>query len=98
MSGTTTPVRHSARPPARAIAVPSEVLTPKPWSSDDLARLHELAAQLGGRPVPGFRMTADQFESWCDPGLRAEWVDGEVVLMTPETWYDASFIGWLFRV
>jgi len=95
----TTSHRRSARPPrGAAAAVPPEVLAPKPWSGDDLARLHALAARLGGKPVPGLRMTPQQFEDWCDPNLQAEWVDGEIVLMTPETWHDATFVGRLFRI
>jgi Uma2 family endonuclease len=32
--------------------------------------------------VPG-RMTEEEFVAWCDEDTRAEWVDGEVVMMSP---------------
>lgn len=78
--------------------VPPEVLAPKPWSSDHVSRLHELAARLAGRPVPGLRMTAAAFHDWCDPDVTAEWVEGEVILMSPEGWATANFITWLTAV
>lgn len=34
------------------------------------------------RPVPAMRMTEDEFVAWCDEDTRAEWVDGEVVVMS----------------
>lgn len=34
--------------------------------------------------LPKRRMTEAQFVAWCDEDTRAEWVDGEVVLMSPE--------------
>lgn len=40
--------------------------------------------QLGdGKPHPGRRMTEAEFVEWCDEWTRAEWVDGEVVMMAP---------------
>lgn len=68
---------------------------PKPWSSDDVARLHELAIKLGGDPVPGFRLDEADFIDWCDSDVKAEWVDGEVILMSPEGWENVNFITWL---
>ena len=32
---------------------------------------------------PGHRMSEDQFVVWCDEDTRAEWVDGEVIVMSP---------------
>ena len=48
-----------------------------------LDEIYDLAEQLQGRPVPGVRMSEDEFEAWCDEDVRAEWVDGEVILMPP---------------
>jgi Uma2 family endonuclease len=48
-----------------------------------LNELYELAERLHGRPVPGERMTEAEFVDWCPEELRAEWVDGEVILMSP---------------
>jgi len=35
----------------------------------------------GSSPLP--RMTYEEFLEWCDEGVHAEWVDGEVILMSP---------------
>jgi Uma2 family endonuclease len=43
----------------------------------------ELAERLGGRPVPGVRMSEHEFVEWSLNRHRAEWVDGEVILMAP---------------
>src|ERR1700686_1241509 len=32
---------------------------------------------------PRTRLTEDEFLAWCDEDTRAEWVEGEVVLMSP---------------
>jgi Uma2 family endonuclease len=47
------------------------VVLPKPQTSDDIAALHDLAAELNGRPVPGVRMTERQFEAWGDEDIKA---------------------------
>lgn len=38
---------------------------------------------LPGKRHPGRRMTEAQFENWIDEDTRAEWVDGEVIMMSP---------------
>ena len=38
------------------------------------------------RPTPLLpRMTFEEFLDWCDGEIRAEWVDGEIVLMSPNS-------------
>lgn len=49
----------------------------------DAASLSELAQEFDGQPVPGLRMSEQEFHDWCDPDVRAEWVDGEVILLSP---------------
>lgn len=46
----------------------------------DSEELHPL---LDGRMRPPLRMTEAEFESWVGSDTPAEWVDGEVVLMSP---------------
>jgi Uma2 family endonuclease len=36
-----------------------------------------------GKPHPGRRMTEREFVEWVDDETRAEWVDGEVIVMPP---------------
>src|SRR2546423_5592371 len=43
----------------------------------------DLAERLAGRPVPGVRWSERQFVDWAFGRFDAEWVDGEVVLMSP---------------
>jgi Uma2 family endonuclease len=45
--------------------------------------IRSLAVKLDGEPVPGLRMTEQEFHDWCDEDTRAEWVDGEVILLSP---------------
>jgi len=47
--------------------------------------------------VPG-RMTEEEFEAWCrtlDETVRVEWVDGEVVFMSPVSYDHADLTHWL---
>src|SRR5688572_19726793 len=62
---------------------------------DDLV---ELAERLDGRPIPGVRMTEKQFVEWCTDEIRAEWVDGEVIVMAPVSDSHSELNGWLLRL
>lgn len=35
--------------------------------------------------VPPGRMTEDEFVAWCDEDVKAEWIDGEVLIMSPSS-------------
>ena len=48
-----------------------------------IEKLQKKAQALKGRPLPNLRMSEAQFEAWCDEDVRAEWVNGEVILMSP---------------
>jgi Uma2 family endonuclease len=48
-----------------------------------LDALIDLADRLEGVPVPGVTMTEAEFVDWCPETLRAEWVNGSVILMSP---------------
>jgi len=48
-----------------------------------LEELVDLAERLNGSPVPQIRMSQRDFLDWCPEELRAEWVDGKVILMAP---------------
>src|SRR5690349_11239236 len=61
-------------------------------------RLLERAEELGGRPLPGVRMTEQQFEDWLDGDVRAEWVDGEVIVMSPVNRLHNALNMWLVQV
>lgn len=40
-------------------------------------------------------MTEQQFINWCDEYTRAEWVNGEVIIMSPVNWNHAELNTWL---
>jgi Uma2 family endonuclease len=70
----------------------------------------EVVAPLREPPGP---MTAEAFYEWCDEDTRAEWVDGEVIVLSPtsnrhhqiirflsiviQAWVDARDLGQLFQ-
>jgi Uma2 family endonuclease len=64
----------------------------------DIDILHKRAVQLDGQPIPRLRMTEQQFEDWLDEDVRAEWVDGEVILMAPANTEHVLLNGWLWRL
>ncbi len=41
------------------------------------------------------RMTEEEFVAWCDEDTRAEWVDGEVVMMSPMSDPHSDAVIWL---
>ena len=47
---------------------------------------------------PGRRLTEREFLEWIWPKTRAEWVDGEVVLLAPDNVDHADFAGWLYSL
>ncbi|HHW42264.1 Uma2 family endonuclease [Desulfofundulus thermobenzoicus] len=48
-----------------------------------MSRLKETAAVYETRPLPEGKITFEEFLAWCDEDTWAEWVDGEVVILTP---------------
>ncbi len=48
-----------------------------------------------GKPHPGRRMTEEEFVEWCDDKTHAEWVDGEVIIMSPVNLRHAMLFGFL---
>lgn len=52
----------------------------------------------GRKPHPGRRMTEEEFVEWCTEKTRAEWVDGEVILMSPVNRAHGRLNIWLIQV
>ena len=50
------------------------------------------------QPRPSRRMAEDEFATWCQPKTRAEWVDGEVILMPPVSYGHADLNAWLLSI
>jgi len=70
----------------------------RPRSNQDITRLHDLATRLRGRSVPGVRMSEKEFEAWGDPDVRAEWVNREVILLSPSNLRHIKLAIWLTTV
>ncbi len=47
------------------------------------------------RPIPKEKMTYEEFLGWCDEDTRAEWVDGEVQMVSPVSNEHADLAGFL---
>lgn len=43
------------------------------------------------------RMTEEEFVRWCDEDTKAEWVDGEVIMMAPASFEHVDLNAWLLR-
>lgn len=42
------------------------------------------------KPHPGRFLSEEEFVAWCDQETRAEWVDGEVIVVSPASWIHAK--------
>ncbi len=49
-------------------------------------------------PWPPSHMTEEEFLAWCDEDVRAEWVDGEVIIMAPANSDHIDLNDWLTSV
>jgi Uma2 family endonuclease len=65
-----------------------------PWQEQSV---HDTEAAKAVVP-PSQRMTEEQFVQWCDEDTRAEWVDGEVIMMSPVNYEHADLQTWLAAV
>ncbi len=45
--------------------------------------------------LPAGRMTEEEFVAWCPDDVRAEWVDGEVIMMSPANEDHSDLVLWL---
>lgn len=48
--------------------------------------------------APARRMTEEEFVAWCDEDTRAEWADGEVVMMSPANIEHQILGSWLHAI
>ena len=53
--------------------------------------------QRASPPSPP-RMTEEAFVAWCDEDVKAEWVDGEVIEMTPSSVKHVRLAGFLLQI
>ncbi|MDB5387931.1 MAG: hypothetical protein JWM11_3577 [Planctomycetaceae bacterium] len=72
-------------------------MSPISLSDDALEQWPEEALELLAAPS---RMTEDAFDDWISTleRARAEWVDGEVILMSPTSVRHFLIFGWLYQI
>ncbi len=58
----------------------------------------ETIYEEGQQAHPGRRMTEEEFVAWVHEKTRAEWVDGEVIIMSPVSDRHADFNRWLTAI
>jgi Uma2 family endonuclease len=51
-----------------------------------------------GKPLPPGKMAFEEFLVWCDEDTWAEWVDGEVIILTPAARRHQEIKGFLYSV
>ncbi|OGO40720.1 MAG: hypothetical protein A2Z04_00910 [Chloroflexi bacterium RBG_16_57_9] len=48
--------------------------------------------------APSRLMTEEEFESWCDEDVKAEWIEGEIIVHSPATPQHSEIDNWLIKV
>ena len=66
-------------------------------SKEQIAAYEEITAPNVKMPPPP-QMTEEEFVEWCDEDIRAEWVDGEVVVASPPSSRHADLVGFLLVI
>ena len=64
----------------------------------DTTRIDDDDTLVNGVRRPTGPMTEDEFVAWCDEDVKAEWVDGEVIIMSPASSRHVQIATWLIRV
>jgi len=55
-------------------------------------------AKVEVKPAPAGKLTFEEFLTWCDEDTWAEWVDGEVVMVSPAATKHQLIAGLLFQI
>lgn len=55
-------------------------------------------ADFVAKTAPPGKMTEEEFVAWCGDDTRAEWVDGEVIVMSPQNDIHGDLCDWLISV
>lgn len=50
------------------------------------------------RIMPGKKLTYEEFLEWCDEDTLAEWVDGEIVMLSPASEPHQAIFGFLYSI
>jgi len=69
-------------------------------ATPDLIDANDADEFLDAPVPPSKRMTEDEFVAWCaeNAEIRAEWADGEVIMMAPASYAHNDLGGWLYML
>ncbi len=62
---------------------------------EETQKLFDLADRLNGRPVPGLQLSRREFFAWYPDEIRAEWVNGSIILFPARSVIHAELRGWM---
>ena len=71
------------------------------WKGPIMATVPEFDVEdalFNGVVRPTGPMSEDEFLSWCNEDIKAEWSDGEVIIMSPSSYRHVDLVGWLTKV
>ncbi len=60
--------------------------------------LTDFGQQAGYKPLPDRTLTEEEFVAWCGEDTKAEWVDGQVVMMSPANYSHANLTAFLLSL
>ncbi|MEJ7638032.1 MAG: Uma2 family endonuclease [Singulisphaera sp.] len=59
---------------------------------------HDRETELDPLVPPPGPMTEEEFVAWCDEAVKAEWVDGEVIIMSPASLRHVNLVDFLITL
>src|SRR5579862_7692454 len=66
-----------------------------PTTRDRIIAAPQRTKRQGKAPL---RMTEEEFVNWCGDEQHGEWVDGEVIIMSPDSVQNLKLAGFLFAI
>ena len=76
----------------------TDILRAPAPSEADSSTVEELPPSGDRKAPPEGRVSWEEFLDWMDDGTRAEWIDGEVIVLSPSNVVDLRLISFLHRV
>jgi Uma2 family endonuclease len=58
----------------------------------------DLGPPAGGKPPPERKLSEEEFLAWCNEDVKAEWVDGQVIMMSPANLRHVNLTAFLLSV
>ena len=58
----------------------------------------DLGPPAGYKPPPDRKLSEEEFLAWCDEDVKAEWVEGQVIVMSPANFSHANLTAFLLSL